>query len=51
MRGVRAETLGMGCSLQGRGPQATMLNDISIGRDHVFRSESHVLPDFTPGEK
>ncbi len=29
----------------------TMLNDISFDRYHIFRTESHVLTDFTPGEK
>jgi hypothetical protein len=33
------------------GPYVTMLNDISFDRYHMFRSESHVLPDFTPIEK
>jgi VWFA-related protein len=33
------------------GPFATMLNDISFDRYHIFRSESRVLADFTPSEK
>ena len=32
------------------GPYATMLNDITFDRYHIFRSESHVLPDFIPSE-
>ena len=33
------------------GPYATMLNDISFDQYHIFRSESHVLSDFTPNAK
>ncbi len=33
------------------GPYATMLNDISFDRFHIFRSESQVLTDFTSSEK
>ena len=33
------------------GPYATMLNDISFDQYHIFRSESHMLSDFTPIEK
>lgn len=33
------------------GPYATMLNDISFDRYHMFRSESRILPGFTPDEK
>ena len=33
------------------GPYATMLNDISFDRFHVFRSESHVLTGITPVER
>ena len=33
------------------GPYATMLNDITFDHYHVFQSESHVLPDFTPVDK
>ncbi len=33
------------------GPYATMLNDISFDSYHIFRSESRVLPEFTPSEK
>ena len=33
------------------GPYATMLNDMTFDRYHVFRSESHVLTGFTPSEK
>jgi VWFA-related protein len=33
------------------GPYATLLNDISFDGYHIFRSESHVLPDFSPGER
>lgn len=33
------------------GPYSTMLNDISFDDYHIFRSESHVLPDFTPTQK
>lgn len=33
------------------GPYATMLNDVSFDRYHVFRSESHVLTGFAPSEK
>ena len=32
------------------GPYVTMLNDISFDRYHVFRSESHMLTDFTQSE-
>lgn len=38
-------------SFMAYGPYATMLNDISFDRYHMFRSESHVLPGFTPAEK
>jgi hypothetical protein len=33
------------------GPYATMLNDVSFDRYHMFRSESRILPGFTPEEK
>lgn len=33
------------------GPYATMLNDISFGVYHVFRSNSRILPTFTPDGK
>jgi hypothetical protein len=33
------------------GPYSTMLNDISFDQYHIFRSESHILSDFTPSEK
>ena len=33
------------------GPYATMLNDITFDHYHVFQSESHVLPEFTPVDK
>ena len=33
------------------GPYATMLNDISFDRYHMFRSDSHVLTEFTPVER
>jgi hypothetical protein len=33
------------------GPYATMLNHISFDRYHIFRSESHMLSAFTPGER
>ena len=33
------------------GPYVTMLNDISFDRYHMFRSESRILPGFTPDEK
>jgi VWFA-related protein len=33
------------------GPYAAMLNDMTFDRYHIFRSESHMLPDFTPGAK
>jgi hypothetical protein len=32
------------------GPYSTMLNDMSFDRYHMFRSESHILPDFAPGQ-
>ena len=38
-------------SFMAYGPYATMLNDISVDRYHMFRSESHVLPGFTPIER
>jgi VWFA-related protein len=33
------------------GPYINMLNDIRFDRYHIFRSESHVLNEFTPSEK
>jgi hypothetical protein len=33
------------------GPYAAMLNDIRFDQYHIFRSESHMLNDFTPTEK
>lgn len=33
------------------GPYATMLNDMSFERYHVFRTNSRILTDFTPAEK
>jgi hypothetical protein len=30
------------------GPYSTMLNDISFDGYHIFRSQSHVLPDIPP---
>jgi hypothetical protein len=33
------------------GPYASMLNDITFDRYHVFRSESRMLPGFTPNDK
>jgi VWFA-related protein len=33
------------------GPYATMLNDITFDRYHMFRSESRILTGFTPDEK
>ncbi|MGO9340033.1 MAG: VWA domain-containing protein [Terracidiphilus sp.] len=33
------------------GPYAAMLNDIRFDQYHVFRSEAHMLNDFTPNEK
>ena len=33
------------------GPYTTMLNEISFDHYHIFRSESHVLTDFTPSER
>jgi len=33
------------------GPYATMLNDVSFGGYHVFRSNSRILPTFTPDGK
>ena len=33
------------------GPYATMLNEVTFGGYHVFRSNSRVLPSFTPDEK
>jgi hypothetical protein len=38
-------------SFRSYGPYATMLNDISFDRYHVFRSESHILTGFTTDEK
>ncbi|HMG86860.1 MAG TPA: VWA domain-containing protein [Terracidiphilus sp.] len=33
------------------GPYATMVNDIRFDGYHIFRSESHMLPDFIPVER
>lgn len=33
------------------GPYATMLNDVTFDRYHVFRTNSRILTDFTPTEK
>jgi VWFA-related protein len=38
-------------SFRSYGPYATMLNDISFDRYHMFRSESRILTGFTPDEK
>jgi hypothetical protein len=38
-------------SFRSYGPYATMLNDITFDRYHVFRSESRILTGFTPTEK
>jgi VWFA-related protein len=38
-------------SFRSYGPYATMLNDISFDRYHMFRSESRILTGFTPTEK
>jgi hypothetical protein len=38
-------------SFMSYGPYVTMLNDIGFDRYHIFRSESHVLTGFTPGDK
>ena len=38
-------------SFRSYGPYATMLNDISFDRYHMFRSESHILTGFTPSDK
>jgi len=32
------------------GPYSTLLNDVSFGGYHVFRSNSRILPEFTPPE-
>jgi VWFA-related protein len=37
-------------SFRSYGPYATMLNDISFDRYHMFRSESRILTGFTPAE-
>jgi hypothetical protein len=38
-------------SFMAYGPYATMLNDITFDRYHIFRSESRVLTGFTPDDK
>ena len=40
-----------GVAFRTYGPYATMLNDISFDRYHIFRSESHMLTGFTSDEK
>ena len=40
-----------GESFRTYGPYATMLNDISFDRYHMFGSESRILPGFAPEEK
>jgi hypothetical protein len=52
---MRSRSVGIlsewGESFRTYGPYATMLNDVSFDRYHMFRSESRILPGFTPEEK
>lgn len=52
---MRSRSIGMlsewNESFRSYGPYATMLNDISFDRYHMFRSESRILTGFTPEEK
>jgi hypothetical protein len=52
---MRSRSVGIlsewGESFRTYGPYATMLNDVTFNRYHMFRSESRILPGFTPEEK